>query len=106
MFCNYCGHGMADAAIACPGCGRGVAAVLPAKRILRPRYGRWIAGVCAACANYFNIDVALMRIVWLLVALFGGGGIIAYIVAWILIPEEPELLPAPRQHSAPPVRNA
>jgi phage shock protein C len=106
MYCNYCGHAMADAAIACPGCGRGVAAVashaVPPRRILRPQQGRWIAGVCAAVANYFRLDVALIRIVWLLVALFGGGGIIAYIVAWILIPEEPQALPAPVQQARNP----
>jgi phage shock protein PspC (stress-responsive transcriptional regulator) len=42
----------------------------------------------------------VVRVVWLIVALFGGGGILAYIIAWIVMPEEPEYVPV-----APPATN-
>lgn len=95
MYCNYCGKPIPENAIWCASCGRQVAAVAPRKRLVRPRHRRKIAGVCAAFADYFDLDVTLVRVLWLVVALFGGGGFIAYIIAWIVLPEEPMLLPAP-----------
>ncbi len=65
------------------------------KRLVRPRQGRKIAGVCLGLAEYFDIDVTLLRIVWLLCSLFGLVGIIAYAVSWVVMPEEPFMLSAP-----------
>lgn len=61
-----------------------------AKRRLRiPKEGKKIAGVCAAFANYLDIDVTLVRIVWVLLLLPGGlPGIIPYLICWLVIPEE------------------
>jgi phage shock protein C len=53
---------------------------------------RKIAGVCAGFAEYFDLDVTIVRVVWLIVALFGGGGVLAYIIAWIVMPEAPEVV--------------
>ena len=62
---------------------------MAAKRLLRPKKGRKIAGVCLAFANYFDIDVTLVRLVWLFLLLPGGfPGLIPYIVCWIVIPSE------------------
>jgi phage shock protein C len=47
-----------------------------------------IGGVCAGFAVYMDVDVTLVRILWLLTVLFGGAGIIAYIIAWIAMPKE------------------
>lgn len=59
------------------------------KQLVRPKQGRIVAGVALGLANYFNIDVTVIRIIWILLALPGGlPGIIPYIVCWILIPEE------------------
>lgn len=59
------------------------------KRLERPREGRMIAGVCAGLANYFGIDVTIVRIIWVLLLLPGGfPGLLPYIVLWILMPEE------------------
>ncbi len=63
------------------------------KRLYRPRNDRMIAGVCAGIGNYLNIDPTLIRLGLLLLAIWGGGGILAYIIAWVVIPEEP--LPSP-----------
>jgi len=93
MYCNWCGKGIPETAFYCQFCGRAVGGV-HAKRLVRPRHGRQIAGVVLALADYFDIDVSLLRVVWVLVAIFGGCGIIAYFVGWLLIPNEPEALPA------------
>ena len=57
---------------------------------MRPREGRAIAGVCLGFAEYFDLDVSLIRIIWVIVAIFGGTGFLAYVIAWIVMPSEPE----------------
>ncbi|MFH1622812.1 MAG: PspC domain-containing protein [Candidatus Omnitrophota bacterium] len=47
-----------------------------------------MAGVCSGLANYFNIDPAIVRIVFLLTAIFWGVSIILYFVCWICIPKD------------------
>ena len=56
---------------------------------MRPRVNRKVAGVCAGVAEYFDLDVTLVRVVWLVLAFFGGGGLLAYVIGWIVMPEEP-----------------
>jgi phage shock protein C len=62
---------------------------------MRPRLGRKIAGVCLGFSEYFDVDVTLVRVVWLIVAFMTGIGFLSYPIAWIIMPEEPPLLPAP-----------
>jgi phage shock protein C len=96
MYCNYCGKAIQDDANVCAYCGTRVGAVLARKRLIRPRQGRKIAGVCAGIAEYFDVDVTLVRVVLLVSIFIGAGlGLIAYIVAWIVMPDEPSALPAP-----------
>src|SRR5512146_724085 len=94
MYCNYCGKCIQDDANVCAYCGRQVALAVARRRLVRPRTGRKIAGVCLAFADYFDLDVTLIRIVWLLAAILGFPiGVIGYIIAWIIIPDAPYLLP-------------
>jgi phage shock protein PspC (stress-responsive transcriptional regulator) len=58
------------------------------KRLYRLREGRVVAGVCAGLAAYFGIDPTLVRLAFAVVTVFGGIGILVYLVAWIVIPEE------------------
>ena len=94
MYCNYCGKGIPDDANLCAYCGKQVAGMVPPKRLVRPRQGRKIAGVCLAFADYFDLDVALIRIAWAICVVCGGVGVLAYGASWIVIPEEPLMLPA------------
>jgi phage shock protein C len=89
MYCNYCGKIIPDDANLCAYCGTRAGYVATRKKLMRSRSDRKIAGVCAGFAEYFDVDVTVVRVVWLIVALFGGGGILAYIIAWIVMPEEP-----------------
>jgi len=95
MYCNYCGKLIQDDAMHCAYCGTRVGGVLARKRLMRPRAGRKIAGVCLGFAEYFDIDPVLVRVVWLLASIMTGVGLIAYPIAWIVMPEEPYMLSAP-----------
>jgi phage shock protein C len=65
------------------------------KRLTRSRQDRMIAGVCGGIGRYLSIDPTLIRLAMLLLAIWGGGGILVYIIAWIVIPEEPLAEAAP-----------
>ena len=59
------------------------------KRLYRSRHDRMLGGVSGGIAEHLGIDVTLVRLIWLLLVIFGGGGIVFYIICWIIIPEEP-----------------
>lgn len=99
VYCKNCGSSMADEARFCSSCGTVTSApgaygrVAP-RQLIRPRAGRMIAGVCQGIANQYNWDVAWVRVIAVITALFGGGlGAVAYVVLWIVTPEEPLSLP-------------
>ena len=58
------------------------------KKLYRSKKNRVIAGVCGGIAEYFNIDPTLVRLLWIFFVIIWGSGILAYIIAWIVIPEE------------------
>lgn len=59
------------------------------KRLYKSNTDKKLDGVCAGIANYFNIDPTLIRLAWVIFTLAGGCGLIAYIIAAIVIPTEP-----------------
>lgn len=62
------------------------------KKLVRPKKGRMVAGVGLAFANYFKIDVTIVRLVWVLLVIPGGlPGILPYLVCWLIIPSERNL---------------
>lgn len=58
------------------------------KRLYRSKKDGMICGVCGGIANYFNIDPTLVRLAFVLIAMGAGSGILAYIIAAIIIPDE------------------
>ena len=60
------------------------------KKLYKSRRDVKIDGVCGGVAEYFGLDSTVVRLVWALLIVFGGGGILLYIICMILIPREPE----------------
>lgn len=59
------------------------------KKMYRPKKGRKIAGVAAAFSDYFEVDVTLVRLIWVFLLIPGGfPGFLPYLVCWLVIPEE------------------
>lgn len=64
---------------------------MPTRRLTRSRTEGKIAGICAGIANYFEVDVTLVRAAWLVFSIVPGcviGGVLAYVLAWLVIPED------------------
>ncbi len=62
------------------------------KRLYRCRHEPLVGGVCAGIAEYTHSDPTMVRLIWVILTLFSMGmGLIAYLIAWIVIPEEPKL---------------
>jgi phage shock protein C len=60
------------------------------KRLLRIRQGRIVAGVCAGLGAYFGVDVNLVRLAFGVFTVFYGLGILLYLIAWLILPEQGE----------------
>ena len=62
----------------------------PARKLYRSRTDRKLAGVCGGLAEYFNLDPTLIRVLFIILAVLGGSGIIIYLAMWILVPNQPQ----------------
>ena len=95
MYCNACGKAIVDDGRFCSYCGNVVGNPPTPRKLIRLRSDRKIAGVCSGLAQYLALDVSLVRILWFFITLATGvvPGLIAYALAWIIVPEEPELKP-------------
>lgn len=59
------------------------------RRVYRDTKRGKLAGVCEGLGEYLDIDPVVIRLIFILLAFWGGAGILAYIAAWILVPEKP-----------------
>jgi phage shock protein C len=100
MVCNSCQRNIADGSRFCYNCGAkqvvtdapNVAAVTGGpKKLMRSSTDKKLGGVCAGLADYLDMDTTLVRVLWLLVVLCGGTGILLYVILWLVLP----LAPAP-----------
>ena len=90
MFCPQCGTNYPEKVNFCSHCGAAMfRPVREHKKLVRSRRDKKIAGVCGGFAEYIEADPTLVRLIWVLFALFGGWGLIGYIIAWIIVPLEP-----------------
>src|SRR5438067_12191323 len=101
MYCNYCGKSIQDDANVCAYCGTRVGGVIARKRLVRPREGRKIAGVCLGVAEYLDVDVTIVRLVWLIASVVTGDGLLSYPIPWIVMPAKPNMLAASAQGGQP-----
>jgi phage shock protein C len=97
MYCARCGAGLQGHFKFCSHCGASATDARKteagATRLSRAREGKKIAGVCAGVARYLDMDVTLVRLVWVLITILPPlPGILAYIICWVVMPMEP--LPA------------
>ncbi len=60
-----------------------------AKKLYRSVEDKKIAGVCGGLGEYFDIDPTIIRLIWLAMLFAVGSGVLAYIIAWIIVPETP-----------------
>jgi len=60
------------------------------KKLYRSSTKKMLGGICGGLSDYFNVDVTLVRLLWVAAIIFGfGAGIILYFICWLIIPEEP-----------------
>ncbi len=71
---------------------------MPIRRLTRSRVNGNIAGVCAGMAEYFEVDVVVVRVAWVVFSIIPGaiiGGVLAYLAAWLIIPESADATSVP-----------
>jgi phage shock protein C len=66
---------------------------MEAKKLYRSANNKMIAGVAAGLGEYLNIDPTLVRLGFIVLALMGGPGLVAYLIMWLVVPQEPVNLP-------------
>lgn len=91
MFCTKCGVQLREGDRFCSQCGARTAlyrVVNAPHPLLLDKRNKKIAGVCAGFARYMEVDVTLMRVIWLAVAVATGVGFLAYLAAWLIMPSD------------------
>ena len=109
IYCGSCGRELPGDARFCSRCGQPILApgAPPSggaflSGLVRPRTGRKLAGVCQAFANHTGWDVTALRVITVLFGIFlFPFGVIAYLVFWLVLPEEPLPLPPSMQPMTP-----
>ena len=61
----------------------------PTRKLYRSKTDRKLAGVSGGLARYFNVDATLIRVLFVLLAVLGGSGLVLYVAMWIIVPNEP-----------------
>jgi phage shock protein C len=106
MFCTKCGVGLEERDNFCYQCGTATGKAPtagPRKVLTRKVIGKKLAGVCGGFAEYIDADPIVVRLLWVLLSLgMPPAGILGYIIAWIVIPKETEVMVvAPAAPAAP-----
>jgi phage shock protein C len=57
------------------------------RKLYRSRNQRMLGGVCGGLAEYFNVDTTLIRVLFLVLGVFGGTGLVIYVVMWLIVPD-------------------
>jgi len=59
------------------------------RKLYRSKTDRKLAGVCGGLAQYFNVDATLIRVLFIVLAVLGGSGLVLYVALWIIVPNQP-----------------
>ena len=98
MTCTQCKREIAEYSAYCSYCGSRQNSGAPHRRLMRSATDSKIAGVCGGLGEYLNVDPTIVRLVWVILSICPGGfigGIVAYTLAWIIIPKAPHAAGAP-----------
>ena len=119
MYCTQCGKETRDSDRYCGQCGSATGvegsrpraasdtAQAPPKRLLLSRKDKKVGGVCAGFAEYLGWDVTIVRLLYICGVVYSGGlGLLAYLIAWIVIPAEPVMPSHTYASGVPAVRSA
>ena len=68
--------------------GSDIPALAAVNNLRRSRSERWIAGVCGGIARATGVEAWILRLIFTILALFGGTGVLLYILLWIFVPED------------------
>lgn len=111
MICTACQRVIADGSNFCYNCGAkqpnaGPAQPPPAaygavKKLMRSSRDKKLGGVCAGLGEYFDVDVTLVRVLWLLAFFCAGTGLLVYLILWIVLPLEPQFVTITTQTQTP-----
>jgi phage shock protein PspC (stress-responsive transcriptional regulator) len=93
--CPFCAEEIRDEAVKCRHCGSMLDGNVLTHSWYRARQGKMIGGVCAGLAEQFGVSVTALRLAAVLFTLFGGWGVIVYLILWIIMPYRDELTPWP-----------
>lgn len=91
MYCTKCGVELREEDRFCSRCGTRTAVGVflePSRPLMLDKRNKKIAGVCAAFARYCEVNVVLIRVLWLGIAISTGVGFLVYLAAWIVIPTD------------------
>ncbi|HWZ96531.1 MAG TPA: PspC domain-containing protein [Candidatus Dormibacteraeota bacterium] len=107
MICTACQKVITDGSTYCYNCGAKQAATGAAaaqtppphapRKLMRSSADKKLGGVCAGLGNYFDVDVTLVRVLWLLAVFCAGTGLLLYLILWIVLPVEPLYVPVAAQ---------
>jgi len=90
MFCSHCGREIAESSNYCSICGAQQRQRASYKQLTLSNTDSKIAGVCGGIAEYLDVDPTIVRLIWLVLSIVPGGivgGVLAYLLAWIIIPK-------------------
>jgi phage shock protein C len=92
MICSHCKTEIADTSNFCNFCGARQRQTASRRRLMRSVVNSKLGGVCGGIAEYFDVDPTIVRVIWVALSVVPGGlvgGILVYILAWMIIPKAP-----------------
>jgi phage shock protein C len=104
MTCAECHRELDERSNFCSYCGARVRPMFSHRRLMRSATDSKIAGVCGGLAEYLGVDSTIVRLFWAVLAVVPGalvGGIVAYLVAWVIMPKAPAPVSAPIEAAKP-----
>jgi len=97
MFCSHCGREIADSSNYCSICGARQRQSATYRQLTLSATDSKIAGVCGGIAEYLDVDPTVVRLIWLVLSVVPGAivlGVLAYLLAWVIIPKAPMHTPS------------